>query len=127
MPDCLIDSDILIDNLRGYEPARAYLKQFETGETQGYISMITVAELAAGQMTGEDEEERVKRLLSIFDLIDLDFATAWRAGEIRRAHQTRIADAIIAATALSRDLKLITRNVSHFVSIDALQVEKPYD
>ena len=80
MADCLVDSDILIDNLRGYEPARAYLKQFETGETQGYISMITVAELAAGQMRGDDEEARVKRLLSIFDIIDMDVEMAWRAG-----------------------------------------------
>jgi hypothetical protein len=32
----------------GYEPARQYLKRFETGEMQGYLSIITVAELAAG-------------------------------------------------------------------------------
>jgi predicted nucleic acid-binding protein len=50
MPEVLLDSDILIDHLRGYEPARQYLKRFETGEMQGYVSIITVAELAAGQI-----------------------------------------------------------------------------
>ena len=127
MSDCLIDSDILIDNLRGYEPARSYLKPFETGEARGHISIITVAELSAGQMASEDEEERVKRLLSIFDIIDVDFAMAWRAGELRRTYKSRIADAVIAATALSKDLTLMTRNVSHFEPIDGLRVEKPYD
>ena len=36
----LLDSDILIDHLRGYEPARQYLKRFEAGEVQGYLSII---------------------------------------------------------------------------------------
>ena len=45
MDEILLDSDILIDHLRGYEPARQYLKRFEAGEVQGYLSIITVAEL----------------------------------------------------------------------------------
>ena len=48
MDKILLDSDILIDHLRGYEPARQYLKRFEVGEVEGYLSIITVAELAAG-------------------------------------------------------------------------------
>jgi predicted nucleic acid-binding protein len=58
MPEVLLDSDILIDHLRGYEPARQYLKRFEAGEMQGYLSIITVAELAAGQMRQAQEEEK---------------------------------------------------------------------
>jgi predicted nucleic acid-binding protein len=56
MDEVLLDSDILIDHLRGYELARQYLKRFEAGERQGYLSIITVAELAAGQM-----RQRMKR------------------------------------------------------------------
>jgi len=59
MDDVLLDSDILIDHLRGYEPARQYLKRFETGEVQGYLYIVTVAELAAGQMRQDDEEATV--------------------------------------------------------------------
>ena len=43
MAEILLDSDILIDPLRGYEPARQYLKRFEAGEMQEYLSIITVA------------------------------------------------------------------------------------
>jgi len=72
MAEVLLDSDILIDHLRGYEPARQYLKRFEAGEVQGYLSIITVAELAAGQMLQAEEEAKVQRLLALFTHIDLD-------------------------------------------------------
>ena len=127
MNEVLLDSDILIDHLRGYDPAREYLKQFEAGEEQGYLSVITVAELATGQMRQEGEENKIRQLLALFTHIDLDFPIAWRAGEIRRQYSTRIADALIASTALSRNLPLSTRNLRHFTPIDGLRVEKPYD
>jgi predicted nucleic acid-binding protein len=127
MDDVLLDSDILIDHLRGYEPARQYLKGFETGEVQGYLSIITVAELTAGQMRQDDEEAKVQQLLALFTHIDLNFVLAWRGGEIRRRYQTRLADALIAATAMSQDLPLATRNLQHFTLIEGLRVEKPYD
>jgi predicted nucleic acid-binding protein len=127
MDEILLDSDILIDHLRGYEPARQYLKRFEAGELQGYLLIITVAELAAGQMQQEDEETKVQHLLALFTHIDLDFAIAWRGGEIRRQYHTRLADALIAATALLHNLRLATRNLQHFTSIEGLRVDKPYD
>jgi hypothetical protein len=127
MDKVLLDSDILIDHLRGYESARQYLKRFEVGEVQGYLSIITVAELAAGQMRQEEEETKVQHLLALFTHINLDFAIAWRGGEIRRHYQTRLADALIAATALMHNLRLATRNLQHFTPIEGLQVEKPYD
>ena len=96
-------------------------------ERQGYLSIITVAELAAGQMRQEDEEAKVQHLLALFTHIDLDFAIAWRGGEIRRQYHTRLADALIAATALRHNLRLATRNLQHFTPIEGLQVEKPYD
>jgi predicted nucleic acid-binding protein len=126
MDEVLLDSDILIDHLRGYEPARQYLKRFEAGEVQGYLSIITVAELAAGQMR-QEEEAKVQQLLALFTHIGLDFAIAWRGGEIRRHYHTRLADALIAATALLHNLRLATRNLQHFTPIEGLRVEKPYD
>jgi predicted nucleic acid-binding protein len=127
MTEVLVDSDILIDHLRGYDPARQYLKRFEAGEEKGYLSVITVAERATGQMRQEGEENKIHQLLALFTHIDLDFTIAWRGGEIRRQHGTRMADALIAATALMRDLPLSTRNLRHFAPIEGLRVEKPYD
>jgi hypothetical protein len=76
MPEVLLDSDILIDHLRGYESARQYLKCFEAGEIQGYLSVITVAELAAGQLR-QAQEEKIHQLLALFTPLALDFTMAW--------------------------------------------------
>ena len=127
MPEVLLDSDILIDHLRGYEPARQYLKRFEAGEMQGYLSIITDAELAAGQMRQAGEEAKIHRLLALFTPLALDFMMAWRGGELLRQYHTRMADALTAATALIRHLPLSTRNLQHFTPIEGLRVEKPYD
>ena len=81
MDKILLNSDILIDHLRGYEPARQYLKRFEVGEVQGYLSTITIAELAAGQIRQEAEETKIQQLLALFTHIDLDFVIAWRGGD----------------------------------------------
>src|SRR5262245_22470998 len=52
----------------------------EVGEVQGALSIITVAELAVGQMRQVEEEEKVQCLLALFTHIDLNFAIAWRRG-----------------------------------------------
>jgi len=110
MNDVLLDSDTLINHLRGYELARRYLQRFEAGEEQGYLSVISVAEPATGQMRQEGEEAKIRRLLALFTPIDLDSAITWRGGEIRRQYGTRLEDALIAATALLRNLPLSTRH-----------------
>jgi predicted nucleic acid-binding protein len=78
-------------------------------------------------MRQEDEETKVQQLLALFTHIDLDFAVAWHGGEIQRHYQTRLADALIAATALGHNLRLATRNLQHFTPIEGLRIENPYD
>ena len=64
MNKALIDTDILIDHLRGQEKAKEYLKDIENGKTKGVISVITEAELAAGEsMKDISVQIKVKRLI----------------------------------------------------------------
>ena len=92
MPEVLLDRDILIDHLRGYEPARQYLKRFETGEMQGYLSIITVAELAAGQMRQVQEEEKIHQLLALFTCLHFSRTSPsilpWPGARVRFASNT---------------------------------------
>ena len=126
MNDVLLDSDVLIDLLRGYDPARVYFKRIESGTISAAVSTITVAELASGRMSGPNEEARVRSLLGLLQVFEVDFETAWLAGEIRRRHQTPFADAVVAATAIKQNLPLATNNIKHFQLISGLTIQPPY-
>lgn len=115
MEECLIiDSDILIDYLRGYPAAINYLE----GLTERQIvSVMTVAELYTGVREGA-EREALEDLLKTFEIIPLNEQTAVIGGLFRRkylkSHGVGIADAIIAATAEVEKAIVVTLNRKHF-------------
>jgi predicted nucleic acid-binding protein len=106
----LVDTDVFIDHLRGavaLRPAKHRL----------HYSVITRAELFAGT-AGTDS---AARLLAPFSEVPVDRAIAERAARIRRDFGLRLADAVIAASALERQLGLVTRNRRDFESVRGLR------
>lgn len=112
MADLLVDTDVLIDHLRG---ARA----FEPADARVSYSTVTRAELFAGRAS---EEAAVRTLLDPFRELLVDRAVAELGGRLRRDHSVRLADALIAATALTHDLELLTRNVRDFTGVPSLRL-----
>jgi predicted nucleic acid-binding protein len=113
----LVDSDVLVDHLRGH-------RRFEAGRDEVHVSTITRAELFAGRAT---EERRVRTLLAPMIELAVDAPIAERAGRIRRTTGTRLADAVIAATALEHGLTLVTRNLRDFAAVRGLRLRAPAD
>jgi predicted nucleic acid-binding protein len=109
--DLLVETDIFIDHLRG-------ATELKVGRHRLHYSVITRAELFAGA-TGTDLASRV---LAPFREIPVDRAIAERAGRIRREAGLRLPDALIPATALERNLGLVTRNTKHFEPIRGLRM-----
>jgi predicted nucleic acid-binding protein len=114
--DKLLDTNILIGCLRKFP---AYVKLFEELSVSYslYISVITRLEIFAG--AHPNEREGTTQFLSIFNSISVDDSIADFAGryiyEYRRKGVTlNPPDAIIAATAISSGLELITTNKKHF-------------
>lgn len=110
----LVDTDIVIDFLRGNKLAISYLKS----ESKSIcFSAITVAEIYAG-IKGYKEEAEVERLFSIFPVIATTNEIAREAGKFintyRLSHSVEIPDAIIAATCLLSGAELSTFNVKHY-------------
>ncbi|MBS3956267.1 MAG: type II toxin-antitoxin system VapC family toxin [Clostridiales bacterium] len=110
----LLDTDVIIEYLRGRDEAIRYV---ESLEDELYVSAITVAELYSGAK-GIDEEEALERFLDAFEVIPVDRALARLGGICRQryrpAHGTGLADAIVAASADSVGAVLVTFNKRHF-------------
>jgi predicted nucleic acid-binding protein len=123
----LLDSDILIEHLRGRQQARDFLFALQQ-EGELFVSAITVAELFTGVRNNRDEQA-VNDLLRLTRTISIDATIAKRGGVIRRqyrqSHGTGLPDALIAATAESAGATLITFNQRHFPMISSLRI--PYE
>ena len=124
-----IDSDILIDYLRGIEYARVFLS--DTGvQSTLFISTVSVVELYAGKETrNQEKRERLELFLGNFEIIPLNGIIARTAGALRRDYQKPFADMIIAASAIEYKLYLATRNIKHFQLLEkgtGLKLVKPY-
>jgi toxin FitB len=111
----LVDSDVLVDHLRGH-------RRLGAGSDELHVSAVTRAELFSGRGA---EERRIRRLLEPMVDIAVDAAIAERAGRLRRGTVRRLPDALIAATALEHRLTLVTRNTRDFEGIRGLKVRAP--
>ena len=124
MEQVLIDTDVLIDFLRGYNRRiKPLFEQIETKTIQAYVSLISVTELYAGEdVTYEPKREALHKLLSYLTVVNLDIAIAKRTGNLKRIHVLALADAYIAATCIEKKLQLATFNHKHFAKIPNLRL-----
>ncbi len=113
MADLLVDTDVLIDHLRG---ARRF--QRPEGSTI-HCSVITRAELIAGP---HEQETMVRKILASLRELPVTSAVADAAGAIRRETGIAMPDALIAATAIAEDLELRTRNRRDFERVAGLRI-----
>lgn len=119
----LVDTDILVDYLRGRQEAINYL---EGSDAEFKMSVLNVAELHAG--VRDHEREAVSALMGCFEIIPLDQALAIRGGlwrrDFGRSHGVGLADALIAATAEKLECPLATLNRKHYPMLHSVVV--PY-
>jgi predicted nucleic acid-binding protein len=104
----LLDTNILIDVLRGEARALAWLELQERPK----ISVISWIEVLVG--CREDESGPVQAWLESFPRLPLDDAIALESVRLRQRHGLKVPDAIILATARCADLSLATRNSRDF-------------
>ena len=120
----LVDTDILIDYLRGQPNA----VRFVTGHIDDIIlSAMSVAELYAG-VRGDAEGRESLALADFIDVLQvvpISAEIARSGGLFRRdygpSHGVGLADAVIAATAVAVDAALKTLNVRHYPMFEGLE------
>jgi hypothetical protein len=116
----LLDTDVLIDFLRGYEKAVSFVN---ANSSRIILSSVVVAELYAG-VKGDAEQATLERFISLFRVIPVDSEIAKTGGLYKRdfskSHGVGLADAILAATAESENAELVTLNTKHYPMIPGL-------
>jgi len=117
----LLDTTVLVDHIRGFEPARAYLRSLSAIPA---CSEVTRVELLRGIRL--PELRATDRLMATVDWIPVDEAIARRAGELgrrfRRSHVSiGVADLVIAATAQLVGAELATSNVRDYPMFKGLR------
>lgn len=121
----LVDTDVLIEYLRGHERAIDYLEGLEADLS---VSVVSVAELFAG-VRGDEEEHGLQQFLLAFTVLPVTETVARTGGfyrrEYRPSHGTGLADALIAATAAEHGFSLATFNWRYFPMIS--EIVTPYE
>lgn len=124
-PRGILDTSVVID-----------LEEIDVASlpAEAAVSVLTLAELAAGPHATADVDERsrrqdrLQRAEAAFDPLPFDADAARAYGRVfaavtaggRKARGARAVDLLIAATALAADLPLYTRNVRDFETLDDL-------
>jgi hypothetical protein len=123
----LLDTDVLIDHLRGEEKAHQFLGQLTPETSLVFYSVISKAEIYSG--VRPNEEKDVVFLFKSMNEVPVDGKTAEDAGKYRReflaTHGLLLPDALIAASAKSVQAALITLNKKHYPMGD-VQIMVPY-
>ena len=113
----LVDTDVVIEVLRGRNPAfTENWQRLAASQTAILISPVTIAEVGAGARPRE--KDAIARLFAPLICVPIDAIIGHRAGEyllrFARSHDVEIGDALIAASAVQSNAALWTRNRKHF-------------
>lgn len=118
----LVDTNILIYYLQGKEEVVARLNQWYEEHAPLYLSVITVTEVLGYPKLNESAVEAIELFLERFIVVPVDARVAKTAAALQRHHRLEIGDALIAATALTLGLPIVTRNLRDFRKVRELEV-----
>lgn len=123
----MLDTDVLIDVLRGVTPAKDWLARHaaDTFDVPGIVAM----ELLMG-CRNQLELRQTQAFIDSFNLVWPDAADFARAYNLMMMYRLKAAlsipDYLIAAMALARSARLYTFNSRHFSNVPGLDVQAPY-
>lgn len=125
MVSAILDTNILVDLSRKYQPAEIWL----VSQTNLAITRMTWLEMLEGA-SNKEEQERAITLLNDFALVeftvsDLDWATR-ELTRLRLTHHVDAFDCLIAAPCYRLQLPLFTPNLKHFRPLLGNLAQKPY-
>lgn len=120
MKKILLDTDVLIELLRGNEKVEFHVRELITLKNLLVYTPISEAEIYKGLRS--NEKEKTKITLGAFECLSLGQEVGKRAGEYMRSygksHALELPDALIAASAFIHNFALCTFNWKHYPMTD---------
>ena len=116
----IVDTNIIVYTLKGLKNAIEVMEKLEDDNFEVYYSTIIEAELFSFHELTEEQKVKIRSILDIGEIIDVDSEIALKAAELRALSKKyyqrnlKLPDAIIAATAFVYSSVLVTRNVGDF-------------
>jgi predicted nucleic acid-binding protein len=128
----LLDSDIVISFLSGDPDTVAYVRKAASGGLA--ISVVTYMEVVQGALANDDPsdaEQALEVFLESAQINPFSESIARRCAELRfdlarsgMRVRPRTLDLMVAATALYRGMRLVTRNVADYADIPGLTLSQ---
>lgn len=123
----LIDTNVVIDYMSDLFP-REILLELDRIFSESYaISVINKIELLGFVHIPDEKEQKLHRIVQDSNLVYLHDGIVEETISIRKKIKIKLPDAIIAASALTLDVTLITSNTRDFKKIPNLKVLNPVE
>lgn len=123
MSGFLIDTNIFSEIFKDNDEIIRYVSELEA-----YIDTVIYIECLQGSKS-KTEKAAIKRLLASFPIISINESIAKHAisliDKYSNSHGLLLADALIASSAMSAGMTVVTFNLSDFKFIDGLTIVKP--
>lgn len=124
MANYLLDSGLVIRHLRGRRRVVQFIRSLGS---LGRLSIAAITRLEVRAGMAPDERYATQKLLSRLVTIPMDRDIADRAGDLIRESRDKgivlaVPDAVIAATAITHNLTLVTLNTDHFIGLPGLSL-----
>ena len=123
----LIDTNVVIYLLKGNLPQKTLSLIEPLFENKINFSVINKIELLSHRNAAPEETYNVQKLIDQSDVHPLNDSIADMSIEVRKKYSVKLADAIIAATAIVHQYVLVTRNVKDFEKIPELETYNPFE
>jgi predicted nucleic acid-binding protein len=119
--EIMLDTNVLIEILKNNTKTISEVKKFD----KLYISAITQMELYYGALN-KNELKKIEKFTTLFNIINLDKKISINATNLiykySKSHGLDVPDSLIASTAISFDMKLLTYNKKDFKFIEKLEL-----
>ncbi|SRR6266568_3729324 len=126
MKKFLLDTSIIIDFLRSKDKTSTI--HYRLAKEKLFTSILTYTELFAGKSVWEKKQARqeLETIFTDISILPLNKTTAEKAGFFKATYKNLyLVDAIIAATAITENIQLVTLNTKDFAQIKEIKLFSP--